>query len=374
MRIQQISCAGPAQPGSCNFAQPGGMRHGRSAHDHVPRSRQPFARLPTIRRRALLLLPGARAWPATGRAGLASEQWAPLVEQAMLVFLLLLGYAGLGFSLNRQAHPISAQGLPRRRGMVARGGPWGWHLAGRCSALRCRRWWLPAASPFAFPHSCPPGDGCWSMSPIFRPAMHWPRRLLFAATPSSASPALSGSAGAVLGFAALYAFLQSFVAGIQPRQHRGRIGVHNPAFHRLPAHPGAVGELGPQLRLEGQPRPALRLRHQRRQQPFAGGAGRSHGLVLADRRRFRPRRQLVGAFWSWWPRSGRLPATRDLDYKYNAPEIVAGGIPVDLDAAARRQHEAAMGAPAARRAIQSPVQTPGPDRPRHPRRIQARTP
>jgi hypothetical protein len=36
-------------------------------------------------------------------------------------------------------------------------------------------------------------------------------------------------------------------------------------------------------------------------------------------------------------------ATRDLDYRYNVPVIVAAGIPVDLDAAARRQHEAAMG-------------------------------
>jgi hypothetical protein len=34
--------------------------------------------------------------------------------------------------------------------------------------------------------------------------------------------------------------------------------------------------------------------------------------------------------------------TRELDYKYNAPVIVPGGIPVDLDAAARRQHETAM--------------------------------
>jgi len=39
-------------------------------------------------------------------------------------------------------------------------------------------------------------------------------------------------------------------------------------------------------------------------------------------------------------------ATRDLDFKHNAPELVPGGIPVDLDAAARRQHEAAMGVPA----------------------------
>lgn len=34
--------------------------------------------------------------------------------------------------------------------------------------------------------------------------------------------------------------------------------------------------------------------------------------------------------------------TRDLDYRYNVPVIVAAGIPVDLEAAGRRQHEAAM--------------------------------
>ena len=35
--------------------------------------------------------------------------------------------------------------------------------------------------------------------------------------------------------------------------------------------------------------------------------------------------------------------TRELDFRYNVPVIVPGGIPVDLDAAARQQHEAAMG-------------------------------
>jgi hypothetical protein len=34
-------------------------------------------------------------------------------------------------------------------------------------------------------------------------------------------------------------------------------------------------------------------------------------------------------------------ATRDLSFQYNAPVLVPGGIPVDLDAASRRQHEAA---------------------------------
>jgi hypothetical protein len=35
--------------------------------------------------------------------------------------------------------------------------------------------------------------------------------------------------------------------------------------------------------------------------------------------------------------------TRELDFRYNVPVVVPGGIPVDLDAAARRQHEEAMG-------------------------------
>jgi hypothetical protein len=53
--------------------------------------------------------------------------------------------------------------------------------------------------------------------------------------------------------------------------------------------------------------------------------------------------------------------TRDLDYRYNAPVIVPGGTPVDLDAAARRQHEAAMGSaePVAPGLVQIvPVSTP----------------
>jgi hypothetical protein len=35
--------------------------------------------------------------------------------------------------------------------------------------------------------------------------------------------------------------------------------------------------------------------------------------------------------------------TRDLDFQHNAPIIVPAGVPIDLDAASRRQHEEAMG-------------------------------
>jgi hypothetical protein len=58
--------------------------------------------------------------------------------------------------------------------------------------------------------------------------------------------------------------------------------------------------------------------------------------------------------------------TRDLDFRYNAPVLVPAGIPVDLDAAARAQHEAAMGdaAPAPPALIQiGPASTPPPAQP-----------
>jgi uncharacterized protein len=36
-------------------------------------------------------------------------------------------------------------------------------------------------------------------------------------------------------------------------------------------------------------------------------------------------------------------ATKDLKHRYALPVIIPGGVPVDVDAMARRQHEAAMG-------------------------------
>ena len=74
----------------------------------------------------------ARSLAHRAATGLASDQWFPLVEQAFFAFLLLMGYAALGFWLNRQMHPISAQGLPRREGWpreAALGLATGWGLA-----------------------------------------------------------------------------------------------------------------------------------------------------------------------------------------------------------------------------------------------------
>jgi uncharacterized membrane protein (Fun14 family) len=77
----------------------------------------------------------ARSLAHRGALGLATEQWRSLVEQAMLVFLLLLGYAGFGSWLDRQTHPVSEQGLPRRQGWPTEAGAGlavGWALAVVC--------------------------------------------------------------------------------------------------------------------------------------------------------------------------------------------------------------------------------------------------
>ena len=49
-----------------------------------------------------------------GAHGLVGQAWFPLAEQAMLVFLLLIGYSAMGFWADGQVHPVREQGLPLR--------------------------------------------------------------------------------------------------------------------------------------------------------------------------------------------------------------------------------------------------------------------
>jgi hypothetical protein len=176
-----------------------------------------------------------------------------------------------------------------------------------------------------------------------------------------------GSAGAVLGFAALYAFLQA----LQPGSSRASTMVAvvlslvlSTAYLRTRALWVSwginFGWKGARALLFG----------------LAVTGVNSHSPVVQG--------DPMGPFWltgggfgldgSWLAFFVLLAAipvvyrvTRDLDFKYNAPEIVPGGIPVDLDAASRRQHEAAMGPvePAAPSLVQiAAVATPPPSLPR----------
>src|SRR5580658_2481083 len=77
----------------------------------------------------------SRSLARHGAQGLTNQEWAPLLEQAMLVFLLLLGYAAFGSWMDGQSQPVSAQGLPRRPGWQAEVGlglAAGWSIALVC--------------------------------------------------------------------------------------------------------------------------------------------------------------------------------------------------------------------------------------------------
>ncbi len=153
----------------------------------------------------------ARALARHGALGLSSNGWSPVVEQAMLVFLLLLGFAGFGFTLNRQTHPISAQGLPRRPGWAreaATGLAVGWAVALVCAAVMA----LDGGIAIRIQANL----GAWgalAMDAVFFALLALAEEIAFRGYGFQRFARALGPAGAVLGFAALYAFMQALLPG-----------------------------------------------------------------------------------------------------------------------------------------------------------------
>jgi hypothetical protein len=303
----------------------------------------------------------ARALARHGALGLASEQWSPLVEQTMLVFLLLLGYSGLGFWLNGQLHPVSTQGLPRRPGWPGEAGmglATGWALAVVCVlpltliggvaivlSLQLSAWgWLLADAAF------------FALAALAE-------EIAFRGYGFQRFAQAVGPVGAALGFAAFFAIVQSLLPG----SSRASIAVSVVLSLALSAAYLRTRALWVSWGLN-----------------FGWKASRAlvFGLALSGVNSHSPVVQgnPMGPFWltgggfgldgSWVTFLILLAAipvvfrvTRELDYRYNAPVLVPGGVPVDLDAAARRQHEASMGAaqPAAVPLVQIlPATSPAP--------------
>jgi membrane protease YdiL (CAAX protease family) len=310
----------------------------------------------------------ARALARHGAQGLSSERWAPLVEQAMLVFLLMLGYAGLGFTLNRQIHPVSAQGLPRRQGWVSEAGSGlavGWAVALVCSAAMA----LGGGIAIRFTGSLSAWRGL-AIDVVFFALMALAEEIAFRGYAFQRFERAVGPIGAALGFSALYAFLQALQTGSSRASTAVSVVLGlllSTAYLRTRALWVSWG-----INFGWKASRALLF-------GLAVSGINSHSPVVQG--------DPMGPFWltgggfgldgSWLAFFVLLAAfaavyqvTRDLDYRYNAPEIVAAGIPVDLDAASRQQHEAAMGpsaAPAAPALIQiaslGPPPSPRPDLP-----------
>lgn len=289
--------------------------------------------------------------------GLASDGLQPLLEQAILVFLLYLGYSAFGILFDHQKRPIHQQGFPPRKGWhheVGLGIALGWSIAVVCVlamalfggitiavTMTVSAWvWLVADTAF-FVFAALAEEIAF-------------RGYGFQRFSQSVGPVI-----ATLGFIALYAALQT----MQPGASHSSIAV-SLAFGLL-----------------------LTIAYLRTRAlwvswglNFAWKASRAllFGLTVSGVNSHSPiiEGDPMGSFWltgggygldaSWFAFFVLLLAipvlylvTRDLDFEHNAPVLEPGGIPVDLDAAMRRQHEAAMEAsePAAPALVQI-AQTP----------------
>jgi membrane protease YdiL (CAAX protease family) len=302
----------------------------------------------------------AQALARHGAHGLAGEQWTPLVEQALFAFLLVMGYAGLGFWLNRQENPIRKQGFPRRAGAVMEAGTglaFGWALAVICVLP------MVVIGGIVIYLMTQPSAWGWLLADVaYFAVLALVEEVAFRGYAFQRFEHAMGGLGAAIGFAAYYAIVQSLVRG----SDRASIAVSialglllSTAYLRTRALWLSWG-----LNFGWKASRALFF-------GLAVSGNSSHSRVIQG--------DPMGPFWltgggygldaSWVAFAVLLAAipvlfrlTRDLDYKYNAPVLVPGGIPVDLDASAKRQHEAAMGAaePAAPALVQIAPVVPTP--------------
>ncbi len=308
---------------------------------------------------AIVYLFLARSVARHSASGLVSDALEPLLEQAMLAFLLFLGYAAFGMTFDRQKRPMREQGFPPRDGWqreVGLGIALGWGIAAACVLV------MALFGGIAVALTLNPSAFAWLAADVaFFAVATLAEEIAFRGYGFQRFAQSVGPVAATLSFAALYAAVQATLPG---------------ASHASIAVSLAFGLV-------------LTIAYLRTQAlwvswglNFGWKASRAllFGLTVAGVNSHSPliEGDPMGPFWvtgggfgldaSWFAFLVLLlaipvlyRATRDLDFLHNAPVLVPGGIPVDLDAAARRQHESAMGraAPAAPSLVQIiPAQAP----------------
>jgi uncharacterized protein len=283
----------------------------------------------------------ARNLAAIAANGLSSGDWYYFVERSILLFLLILGYAAMGYVGQRQRQPIITMGLAIRPGGLrefALGSAIGWAGITACAlmiavfgglVIRFYTGWRQfALVPLDFAILL---VAALAEEVAFR---GYPfQRLIEAANPFIATLLLSGlfalihinnpGASAASTLVTMFAGWLLSIAYLRTRALWVGWGIH-----------------------------------------FAWNAAMAilFGLPLSGLTQFSPviASTALGPTWltgfDYGPEGSgvamvvilamiivTIKATRDLKHQYAQPVIVAAGIPVDIDAAARRQHEAAMG-------------------------------
>ena len=273
------------------------------------------------------------------------DAWEPLVEQLLFATFLILGYAAFGSLFDRQTRSIAAQGLPLRAGWAREAGVGmavGWGAVIVCVLA------MAVIGGIAVVVTTQPSAWPWLVADgAYFALLALGEEVAFRGYGFQRFAAVVGSSGAAFGFALFYAIIHA----LQPGSTNASIAISvvfsfllTTAYLRTRALWLSWG-----LNFAWKASQALIF-------GLAVSGVSSHSPVIEG--------NPMGPFWltgggfgldaSWFACLVLLAAfpvvyraTRDLDFRYNAPVIVPGGIPVDLDAASRRQHETAMGTAAA---------------------------
>jgi hypothetical protein len=307
----------------------------------------------------------ARALAYSAALGLARDQWIqdpwlPLVEQAMLLFLLVIGYACMGFALDHQEHPLRVQGLPRREGWPCEAGlglAMGWALAVVCVLP------MVLVGGIAIVLFFQPSAWGWLLADAaFFALAALAEEVAFRGYGFQRFVHAVGPPGAVLGYAAFYAIVQAFVPG----SSHVSIAVSVVFSLLLSTAYLRTGVLWVSWGIN-----------------FGWKASRAllFGLAISGVSSHSPVVQgnPMGPFWltgggygldgSWVACLLMLAAlpviyriTRDLNHRYNEPEIVPAVVSVDKDAACPQgESDTSMVEPAASSHLQiQPATTPVP--------------
>jgi membrane protease YdiL (CAAX protease family) len=291
---------------------------------------------------AILYFFVARSFAHRAALRVQDDAWAPLVEQLLLATPLILGYAAFGSLFDRQAGSIAAQGLPLRAGWsreAAAGVAIGWGAVVVCV--------LPMVLIGGIAVIVSAQRALWGWLIIdlaYFALLALAEEVAFRGYGFQRFSAVVGSSAAAFGFAVFYAIMRALLPGAT----NASIAISVVLSFLLTTCYLRTRALWMSWGLN-----------------FAWKASQAliFGLTVSGTSSHSPiiEGNPMGPFWltgggfgldaSWVSCVVLLAAfpvvyraTRDLDFRYNAPIIVPGGMPVDLDAAARQQHEAAMGA------------------------------
>jgi membrane protease YdiL (CAAX protease family) len=267
-----------------------------------------------------------------------SDDWLPLAEQAILLVLLLAIFSAFGRLFDHEKNPLAEQGLSFRAGWPREAGTGlaiGWGAATACVLI------MAIVGGIAIVLTTDRSTwGAWLVDVLFFAIAAMAEEVTFRGYGFQRFLSVVGPVGAVLGFAAFYAGLQALLPGA----NRASVAVSvvfslvlSLAYLRTRALWVGWG-----LNFGWKASRALIF-------GLTVSGISSHSSVVEG--------DPMGPFWltgggygldaSWFAfliLLGTIPivyrVTRELDFRHNAPVIVPGGVPVDLDAAAQRQHEA----------------------------------